>query len=81
MDRINKMIQYTNDEIKRWYKEASLSYGVRGAGNAHYNKQNNEVVVEYVENGVQQTWRMAYYPEYINEHNISWVFNCWAELA
>ena len=43
---IQTMIQFTNAKIEAWYKEAFNSYGVKGAGKAHYNKANDEVVVE-----------------------------------
>jgi hypothetical protein len=64
---IQTMIQFTNAKIEAWYKEAFNSYGVKGAGKAHYNKANDEVVVEYTENGKQKTWKMAFYPEYLED--------------
>jgi len=78
---IQTMIQYTNSKIESWYKEVLNTYGIKGSGKAHYNKQSNEVVVEYVENGKQKTWSMAFYPEYLEDNGIAWVYNCWMELA
>ena len=78
---IQAMIEFTNSKIESWYKEVFNSYGIKGAGKAHYNKQNDEVVVEYTENGKQQTWSMPFYPEYLEDNGLSWVFNCWMELA
>lgn len=77
---INEVIEYTNTRIIGWYENAKSDYGIVGAGKAHYNKDNNEVVVEYTENGESKTWSMAYYPEYLREP-MSWVYNCWSELA
>ena len=77
---IQSIINHTNERIKKWYENVKVEYGVTGAGKAHYNKSENEVVVEYTEDGVQSTWRMAFYPEYI-ENGINWVFDCWSELA
>ena len=73
-------INYTQEKITAWYKDAKKDYNVNGSGTAHYNKVENEVVVEYIEDGVQKTWSMAFYPEYL-ENGIDWIFNCWSELA
>jgi len=81
LNQIHEMINYTNQRIGSWYVNAKKDFGVKGSGKAHYSKENNEVVVEYTENGVQSTWKMAYYPEYIKEQSINWVYNCWSELA
>ena len=78
---IQTMINYTNSKIAGWYKEVLTSHNVKGSGKAHYNKANDEVVVEYTENGEQKTWSMAFYPEYLEDNDIAWVYNCWMELA
>ena len=77
---IQAMINNTNERINNWYANVKEEYGVKGSGSAHYSKEENKVVVEYVENGVQNTWEMAFYPEYM-ENGLNWVFNCWSELA
>ena len=77
---IQNMIEYTNDRILNWYRNAKREYGVIGAGKAHYNKGNDSVVIEYTENGISSTWEMAFYPEYLSNGK-DWVFNCWSELA
>lgn len=77
---IQNAINNTNNKIANWYKNAKLDYNVNGAGTAHYNKNQNEVVVEYKEDGVQKTWSMAFYPEYI-ENGIDYIYNCWSEEA
>jgi len=77
---IQDVINYTNEKISNWYTSVKKEYNVIGAGFAHYNKENDSVVVEYTENGIQETWEMAFYPEYL-ENGVDWVFNCWSELA
>lgn len=77
---IQRMINYTNTKIVKWYSNVKKEYNVIGSGKAHYNKKNNTVVVEYIENGEQKTWSMAFYPEYLS-NGLDWVFNCWGELA
>lgn len=77
---INEIIKHTDSRIEEWYVSAKRDYNVKGAGKAHYNKKENSIVVEYTENGVQKTWSMAFYPEYIS-NGINWIFNCWSELA
>ena len=77
---IQTMIENTNSRILNWYENAKIDYGVIGSGSTHYNKKENKIVVEYIEDGEQKTWEMAFYPEYL-ENGINWVFDCWAELA
>ena len=77
---IQDIIDHTDARIVDWYELAKTDFDIIGAGKAHYNKDQNKVVVEYTENGVQTTWEMAWYPEYIS-NDISWVYNCWSELA
>lgn len=77
---IQDVIDYTNTMIISWYDLAKRDYGVVGSGKAHYNKDKNCVVVEYVENGEEKQWAMAFYPEYL-ENGIDWVYKCWQELS
>lgn len=77
---IEDVITFTDNMIVDWYKDVLRDYGVKGAGKTHYNKKENEIVVEYAEDGVQKTWKMAFYPEYLS-NGIKWVFRCWCELA
>lgn len=77
---IQDAINNTNAQIVGWYKNAEIDYNVIGSGKAYYNKSNNEVVVDYVENGVEKTWSMAFYEEYL-ENGINWIYYCWSELA
>ena len=78
--KIQIAIHYTNKRIASWYADAKKDYNVNGSGSAHYNKATDEVVVEYLENGVQKTWSMCFFPEYL-ENGINWIFDCWAELS
>ena len=78
---IQKVINYTNKRIEEWYKNALINYNVKGRGVAHYDKKENKVVVEYVEDGKQKKWEMAYYPEYVTENRIDWIFDCWRSLV
>ena len=77
---IQEVINHTDSRIEDWYLTVKREYGVKGAGKTHYNKKENSIVVEYTENGVQKTWSMAFYPEYLS-NGINWVFDCWSELA
>ena len=78
---IENLIEYTNLELVRWYENVKSEYGVIGFGETKYNESNNTITVDYTEEGTQNTWSMAFYPEYLKEQKISWVFNCWMELA
>jgi len=77
---IQNAIDHTQEKIKTWYEQVKTDYNVIGSGTAHYNKSKNEVVVEHIEDGIQKTWSMAFYPEYL-ENGIDWIFNCWSELV
>jgi hypothetical protein len=81
MKTIQGVINYTNLEIQRWYDDVFEQYGVVGSGIARYDKDSNSIIVDYVEDGILKTWQMAFYPEYLNQEKISWVFECWSELA
>ena len=78
---IQGLIEYTNSEIDRWYENVKEEYGVIGFGNAKYDKENDQIVVEYTEDGKANTWSLPFYEEYLKSQKISWVFDCWTELA
>lgn len=78
---IENLIEYTNAEIARWYENVKQEYGVTGFGSCRYDSKENSIIVDYVEDGISKTWQMAFYTEYLKEQKISWVFNCWMELA
>jgi len=74
---INKVINHTQELLNDWYKEVKKVYEVNGAAIIYFNE--NNMFVEYVEDGIKKTWSMCFYPEYI-ENGINWVFNCWMEV-
>ena len=74
------LIEYTDERITKWYKQAKEDYGVIGVGKTYYNDKENKIIIEYTEDGIKNTWEMAFYLEYLN-YDINWVFNCWCELA
>lgn len=78
---IQGLIEYTNSEIDRWYENVKEEYGVIGFGNAKYDKENDQIVVEYTEDGNANTWSLPFYEEYLKSQKISWVFDCWTELV
>lgn len=79
MENLNRLIEYTNNKIAQWYYNAKKDYNVIGSGKVRFTE--DSVIVDYIENGEQKTWSMAFYPEYLKEQKIDWVFNCWSELA
>tara|TARA_R110002073_G_scaffold331631_1_gene516579 strand:+ start:6144 stop:6386 length:243 start_codon:yes stop_codon:yes gene_type:complete len=72
-------IANTNLRLKKWYAEVKQVYNVIGEGTTRV--EGDEVIVDYIENGVSKTWSMAFYPEYTEENGINFVFNCWSEEA
>jgi hypothetical protein len=75
---MKKLIEFTNAKISNWYINAKKDYGVIGSGSVRF--ENDLVIVDYTENGETKDWSMAFYPEYLKEQKIDWVFNCWMEL-
>lgn len=78
---IQGLIEYTNSEIDRWYENVRKEYGVIGFGDTKYDKDNDQIVIEYTEDGNSNTWSLPFYEEYLKTQKISWVFDCWTELA
>jgi len=76
---MEKLIAYTNFRLNNWYANVYEEYGVIGSGSVRFT--NDSVIVDYIENGVKKEWSMAFYPEYLKQQAIDWVFNCWSELA
>ena len=70
---------YTNNKIANWYLNAKKEYGVIGSGQVRFTS--DSVIVDYTENGEDKSWSMAFYPEYLKDHKIDYIFNCWSELA
>ena len=71
--------QHTNKKISNFYENVKREYGVIGSGSVRFER--DQVIIDYVEDGEAKTWSMAFYPEYLKEQKIDWVFNCWSELA
>ena len=73
------IINYTNERLQNWYYNAKKDYGVIGSGSVRFT--DDSVIVDYIENGEKKEWSMAFYPEYLKDEKIDYVFNCWSELA
>lgn len=76
---MKKLIEYTNTRIASFYITVKNEYSIIGSGKARF--ENNKIIVDYVEDGVKQTWSMDYFPEYLKTMTKDYVFNCWSELA
>jgi hypothetical protein len=75
---MTKLIAYTNQRLALWYSNAK-AFGIEGSGVARH--ENSEIVIDFVENGVQKTWAMHFDEEQLKTQTKDWVFNCWAENA
>ena len=78
---IAELIKFTDEKIVNWYELAREDYSVDGSGVTSYDAENNIIKVDYIENGETNTWEMVFYPGYLNEQAIDWVYNCWSSLA
>jgi len=70
---------HTNNKIANWYKNAKIDYNVIGEGKAEI--KDNNIVVNYIENGVKKTWSTAFYMDYIKENGIDFFYNIWESEA
>lgn len=73
------LINYTNNKLTNWYKNANIDYNVIGSGKAKI--ENGEFIINYIENGVEKVWSMCYYPEYAIESGLDYFYNVWMEQA
>ena len=74
-----KVIDHTNKKIKGWYKNAKQDHGVVGRGKTSI--KDDEIIVDYVENGKKKSWSMAYYPSYVDDNGLDYFYNVWMEQA
>ena len=78
---VQEIINYTDSQIKDWYKTSEEEYGVVGHGKTSYIESEQQIKVEYTENGLDKTWTMYFHENYTVSESIDWVFNCWMEQA
>jgi len=77
MTEVQDLIDYTNHRIEKWYELAKTDYNVEGKGEARI--EGDAFIIDYVENGVKKTWSWAFYPEYLEDREIDFYYNAWAE--
>jgi len=70
---------YTNAKLNNWYKEVKKSYGITGFASTKI--EGNKISITYNESGVEKTWSMAFYPEYVIDNGLNYFFDVWAEEA
>ena len=73
---MKNLINYTNERLNNWYKNAKQDFNV--VGSATCKIEGNGFIVNYTENGVSKTWSMAFYPEYVSENGLNYFFDCWS---
>lgn len=76
---LQSIINYTNMKLKHWYMDVEKDYGIRGSGQVRFT--DDTVIIDYIEDNEIKHWSMAFYPSYIQDQKLDWVFNCWQELA
>ncbi|ASK29752.1 hypothetical protein CEY12_06365 [Chryseobacterium sp. T16E-39] len=69
-----EVITYTNEKLNDWYKKAK-EYGVNGVAIAFLH--NNQIVIDYSENGVNGRFSLDHY----EDEAMDYVFNVWSEEA
>ena len=73
------LIDYTNERLQNWYYNVKKDYGVIGSGSVRFT--DDSAIVDYIEDGIKKEWSIAFYPEYLKDHKMDYIFNCWSELA
>lgn len=83
MADLSKIRKYTNDRLKSWYKEVEISYGIKGSGKIKFDTDSKNGVVQatinYIESGKKMEWSNKFHIKDIDDNNIDWIFNIWAE--
>lgn len=78
---VTRILNYTDSKIANYYKHLKEDYNIEGEAKTTYNDETKTITVTYTEDGEQNTWSMAYYPEYAQSESISWVYDCWLSLC
>jgi len=81
LNKINMLIAHTNMRLVGWYENAKLDYNVDGVGSTKVDLDNNEIIIDYTENGVEKTWSVAFYVEYLESESINYFYNVWMEQS
>ena len=77
---IQNVVDFTNEKLIEWYELAKQECGVIGNGKARYDEDINEIIIDYTEDGINEVWSISFYESYLS-NGISWVYECWQELA
>ena len=74
---MQNVIEHTNARLINWYSNVKKDFGVIGEGSATYNKETNEVVINYTEDGVKAMFKHYWDSEF----KINTIFDIWATDA
>ncbi len=73
----SQYLAQTSARLKGWYNNALIDYGVKGSAKVRI--EGDTISIEYIENGVSNTWSMCFYVE--NQEELDYYFSVWAEEA
>lgn len=75
--KAEKIINYTNERLKGWYKLAKEDYNIEGEGVAKFDETTNAIVIEFTENGETNIHEEFYWMD----EAIEYTYNVWMEFA
>ncbi|MCW0491008.1 hypothetical protein [Riemerella anatipestifer] len=69
-----RVVNYTNERLAKWYKVVKEDYNIEGKGKAVYNPKNQSIVITYTENGITKEFEMIHFVGEV----IDYVFDVWS---
>ncbi|MDY0142650.1 MAG: hypothetical protein RBR97_12230 [Bacteroidales bacterium] len=74
LEKINRIINYTNRRLAGWYQNAEKDFGVAGSGTCYWDGEN--IVIIFTEDDTTQIYSIPYY----DNEPMDYYFNVWMEL-
>lgn len=72
-----RVVNYTNERLKKWYNTVFEDFGVAGNGTVIFNEITEAIDFTFTERGITSTYSVPYW----QEESIDYAFEVWAENA
>lgn len=77
-EQIEKLVDYTNNRLKNWYKVVKEDYGVIGSAKATYSIEHDSITITAIEDGKKlEDCKVSY----VSTEAKDYAFNVWSELS
>lgn len=75
VEKAQAIVDYTNMKLAHWYKYAKEDYGVDGNGVCWYNAETDQIIIDWVENGVRNQYTNTYWDDIVG--GLDYNYNIW----